>query len=59
MEEVVYITENMFDAMLIGKPICINGVWIGLPPNSELKLIDLIEEKLVKEYGLDVEAEEK
>jgi len=53
MEETVFITEDMFDAMLIGKPVCINGVWIGIPPNSELKFIDLIEQKLVKDYGLE------
>jgi len=58
-EEVVIITEGMFDAMLIGKAVCVGGLWIALPPGSELKLIDLIEQKLVKDYGLDFETEEE
>jgi hypothetical protein len=56
-KEVVYITENMFDAMMHGTPVCVNGVWISIPENSELKFIDVVEQKLVKEYGLDVEEE--
>lgn len=59
MEDVVYITEGMFDAMMHGKPVCINGLWISIPENSELKFIDIIEQKLVKEYGLDGAQEEK
>ena len=59
MEDVVYITENMFDAMMHGKQVCINGVYFSIPENSELKFIDVIEQKLVKEYGLDGEEEEK
>jgi hypothetical protein len=59
MEDVVMITENMFDAMMMGQPVCVNGVWISIPENSELKFIDIIEQKLVKEYGLDVEEEEE
>ena len=54
-KEIVIITENMFDAMVMGEPICVNGVWIAIPDNSELKFIDIIEQKLVKEWGLDVE----
>ena len=55
MENPVIITENYFDALALGEPICINGVYIVLQPDSELKLIDAIENKLVKDYGLDAE----
>jgi hypothetical protein len=57
MEDVIVITENMFDAMVFGNPVCVGGVWISLPPNSEIKLFDILEKKLAKEYGLDVEEE--
>jgi len=54
-KEAVIITENMFDAMIMGESVCVNGVWIYIADNSELKFIDIIEQKLVKEWGLDVE----
>jgi len=58
-KKVAYITESMFDSMMHGKPFLINGIYISIRENSELKFIDIIEQKLVKEYGLDVEEKEK
>jgi hypothetical protein len=58
-KEVVFIHEGMFDAMMHGEAVCINGLWISIPENSELKFIDLIEQKIVKEWGLDGTQEEK
>ena len=52
MEDVVIITEGMFDAMVHGKAVNIGGVWVAIPDNSELKFINVIEQKLVKEYGM-------
>ena len=58
-KEPVIITENMLHAFVIGNPICINGVCFVIPENSEMKIINAVEQKLVKQYGLDVEKEEK
>ncbi|NQY67904.1 MAG: hypothetical protein HRT72_09320 [Flavobacteriales bacterium] len=58
MKEVV-LTEEMFYAMVHGKSAEINDTMVSIPENSELKFIDVIEQKLVKEYGLDGTQEEE
>jgi hypothetical protein len=47
------------DTDLPGGEVKVNGVYLRIPENSELELIDIIEQKLVKDYGLDVEEEEE
>lgn len=53
------ITSELFEKMVNGETVEVGGVNLSIPDNSELKFIDIIEQKLVKEYGLDVEEEEK
>lgn len=53
------ITGEVFEKMINGETVKVNGVYLEIADNSELKFIDIIENKLVKEYGLDVEEEEK
>ena len=52
-KEVVIITESLLDALVVGKPICINGVYFVIPDNSEMRIINAVEKSLVKKYGLD------
>jgi len=58
-EEVYIITGGMIDAMALGKPICINGIWIAISKNSEMRLVEGIEDRWTKEYGLDGTEQEK
>lgn len=59
MSDTIVITENYFDALALGEVIFVKGVYIALQPNKEIELINAVENKLVKEYGLDGEEEEK
>lgn len=59
LDEVIIITENALNAFVIGDPICVGGVWFIIPENSEMRIINAVEQKLVKEYGLDGEWEEE
>ena len=58
-KEVVIITKNMLDALVIGKPITIGGVCFVIPENSEMRILNAVEKKLMKEYGLDGEGQEE
>lgn len=53
------ITGEMFKKMVDGETINASGVYLKIPENSELEFIDIIEQKLVKDYGLDVQEEEE
>jgi len=57
--EVIILTESMFDAMIFGKPVCIGGVWIAMSDKSEVAIADKIEQKRDKEWGLNGSQEEK
>ena len=58
-EEVVVITESMFDAMILGNAVCIGGVWAKMQEKSEKHIVESIENKWMKECGFDGETEEE
>jgi len=58
-KDIVTITESELDSLIIGEPVCIKGVCFVIPENSEMRIINAVEENLVKEYGLDGETQEE
>jgi len=51
----INLSAEMFEKMVNGESVNIGNLSVSLPNDFELKFIDIIEQKLVKEYGLDVE----
>jgi len=63
MDEIV-LTEDIFKELITDGTACVvihgKHTWITLDsPKLESKMIDIIEDKWVKEYGLDAKEEEK